>query len=360
MASQASSYFAYVGSRTTRERNARGEGISVYRVDAGTGGWAQVQAVSGLLNPSFLAFDRTGSFLYTVHGDASEVSAFRRDATTGQLSVLNRESTEGKNPVHLAFDATNRWLVVANHITSTLAVLPRHEDGSLGKISDLVALKGKLGPHRVEQPFAKPHQVAFDRQDKFIVVPDKGLDQVFTFQLDPGSGRLAAIATPAPIAREGAGPRHVAFHPANGFAYVINELDSTVTAYRFDPATGALTPFQVVSSLPDTYVGNSRGSEIAVSPDGRFVYASNRGYDSVAVFAVDAPSGRLTPVEWVPSLGKTPRFFAFDPAGKFFSVANEDSDTIVAFRVDRATGKITATGDEVKTGSPVCIVFAPA
>lgn len=360
MASQASPYFAYVGCRTTRERNARGDGIGVYRVDAESGRWTQVQLVPDLVNPSYLAFDRTRNFLYTVHGDGSEVSAFRRDPETGQLGALNRGSTEGKNPVHLAFDATNRWLVVANHITSTLAVLPRNEDGSLGRISDLVALTGKLGPHRVEQPFAKPHQVEFDRQDKFIVVPDKGLDRVFTFQLDPGKGKLAAIAAPAPIAREGAGPRHVAFHPSNRLAYVVNELDSTVTAYRFDPATGALTPFQVVSSLPDTCVGNSRGSEIAISPDGRFVYASNRGYDSVAIFAVDASSGRLTPVEWVPSLGKTPRFFAFDPAGRFFSVANEDSDTIVAFRADKATGRIAATGEVVKTGSPVCIIFAPA
>lgn len=359
MPTTASSYFAYVGCRTTRERNARGDGINVYRVDATSGRWTHVQLVGGLLNPSYLAFDRTKSQLYTVHGDASEVSAFSRDAKTGEIKFINRESTDGKNPVHLAVDPTNRWIVVANHITSTLAVLPRNADGSLGKITDLVTLKGKLGPHRVEQPFAKPHQVEFDRSDKFIVVPDKGLDQTFTFRLDADRGKLAAIEAPAPISREGAGPRHIAFHPSNTLAYIVNELDSTVTAYRFDPASGAVAPFQVVSSLPDTYVGNSRASEIAVSPDGRFVYASNRGFDSVAIFAVGA-GGRLVAVEWTDSKGKTPRFFAFGPGGNFMYVANEDSDTIVSFRVDKASGKISPTGDAVKTGSPVCIVFAPA
>ena len=353
------SYFAYVGCRTTRERNARGEGINVYRVDAGTGRWTHVQLVGGLLNPSFLAFDRTASQLYAVHGDASEISAFRRDARTGMIAFINREATEGKNPVHLAVDPTNRWIVVANHITSTLAVMPRNTDGSLGRIVDLVTLEGKRGPHRVEQPFAKPHQVEFDRTGRFIVVPDKGLDQIFSFRLDADIGKLAGTAAPAAISREGAGPRHIVFHPSNTLAYVVNELDSTVAACRFDAATGAVTPFQVVSSLPDTYVGNSRASEIAVSSDGRFVYASNRGFDSVVVFAVGT-DGRLSAVDWVQSQGRTPRFFAFEPAGNVLYVANEDSDTIVKFRVDKPSGKLLPAGDMVKTGSPVCIIFAPA
>ena len=356
----ASSYFAYVGSRTTRQRNARGDGINVYRVDAASGLWSHVQLVSGLLNPSYLAVDRSRRFLYSVHGDASEISAFRRDATTGQLTFINQETTAGKNPVHLTIDPTNRHVVVANHITSTLAVLPRRDDGSLGKLTDLVTLKGKIGPHRVEQPFAKPHQVEFDRADKFIIVPDKGLDQTFTFRLDADNGKLVAIDAPAPMSREGAGPRHVAFHPSNAFAYVVNELDSTVSSYRFDAGTGALTPFQVLSTLPDTCVVNSRASEIAVSPDGRFICVSNRGYDSVAILAVDPANGRLAHAGWAESMGKPPRFFAFEPTGNFFYIANEDSDTIVNFRVDKASGKLTPTGDAVKTGSPVCIIFTAA
>jgi len=169
--SDLSSYFAYVGARTTKERGARGNGLNVYRVDAKTGVWSHIQLLGDLVNPSFLAFDRTGRFLYTVHGDLSDITAMAIDPADGSLRVINRQSTEGKNPVHLAIDPSNRFMVVANHITSTLALLPRHEDGSLGPVIDLVKLEGKIGPHRVEQPFAKPHQVEFDPSGAFIVVP---------------------------------------------------------------------------------------------------------------------------------------------------------------------------------------------
>ncbi len=351
-------YFAYVGCRTTRERNARGDGINVYRMDAASGRWEHVQLVPDLINPSFLAFDRTKRFLYTVHGDSSEVSGFRIDPATGRISPINRQSTRGKNPVHLAIDPTNRFMVVPNHVTSTLAVLPVGEDGALGEVVDLVTLRGQLGPHRVEQPFAKPHQTEFDPSGRFIVVPDKGLDRVFTFRLDP-AGKLVAADPPSVQTRETSGPRHIVFHPSLPYTYVVNELDSTVTGYHYDPATGKLAPAQVVPSLPETYAGNSRASEIAVSADGRFVYASNRGFDSVAVFSVDPANGWLTAVDYPRSAGKTPRFFALDPTGRFMFVANEESDTIVKFEVDRATGKLTKTDDVVSTGSPVGIVFRP-
>ncbi|MBL8642773.1 MAG: lactonase family protein [Rhodospirillaceae bacterium] len=357
--SQASSYFAYVGSRTTKERNARGLGINVYRVDAKTGRWTHVQLVKDLINPSFLAFDRSGGFLYSVHGDLSDISSFMRDGKTGELKPLNRQSTEGKNPVHLAVDPTNTFMVVSNHITSTLALLPLRPDGALEPVCDLVKLEGKIGPHRVEQPFAKPHQAVFDPSGRYILVPDKGLDRVFCYAIDASRKKLVQAAPPAEM-REGAGPRHIAFHPGGAFAYVINELDSTLVACRFDAATGALAPFQLVSSLPDTFTGNSRAAEIEVSPDGRFVYASNRGFDSIGVYAIDAKTGRVTPVGWQPSGGKTPRFFALDPAGNFLFAANEDSDAIVSFAIDKQRGLLKPTGETVATGSPVCIVFKPA
>src|SRR5262249_17579119 len=258
----------YVGARTTKERNARGDGLNVYRMDNATGGWTHLQLLGDLVNPSFLAFDRTRNFLYTVHGDLSDITAMKIDPASGKLSVINRQSTEGKNPVHLAIDPGNRFVVVANHITSTLALMPREQDGSLGAVIDLVKLEGKIGPHRVEQPFAKPHQVELDPTGQFIIVPDKGLDLVFSYRIDPVARKLVP-APKAAQAGEGAGPRHVAFEPAGQAAYVLNELDSTVTAYRFDRTTGSLEPFQVVSTLPDTFTGNSRASEIAVSPDGR-------------------------------------------------------------------------------------------
>ncbi len=357
-------YFVYVGCRTTRERDARGDGINVYRMNAESGQWTHVQLLSGLLNPSFLALDRSRRFLYSVHGDSSEISAFSINEHTGEIKLINQRFTRGKNPVHLAFDPTNRFVVVANHITtnevrSSVVVLPVDQnDGSLGEVVDLVTLQGKkIGPHRVEQPFSKPHQVEFDPAGKYIVVPDKGLDAVFSLRLDPATGKLNPANPTFVEAREGSGPRHIAFHPRLPYTYVINELDSTVTSYKYDVAQGRLTPFQIVSSLPDTYTGNSRASEIAVSADGRFVYGSNRGHDSVAVFSVDQGTGRLAAVDWTLSQGKTPRFFALDPTGTHMYVANEDSDTIVRFSVNKGTGKLSPSSDIVKTGSPVCILF---
>jgi 6-phosphogluconolactonase len=358
--SEPSAYFAYVGSRTTRERNARGDGINVYRSTGLTGQWTHIQLITGLANPSFLAFDRSKRFLYAVHGDLTDISAFQIDPGTGKLTRLNSVSTFGKNPVHLTVDPTNRWVIVANHLSSTLAVLARNPDGSLGPLADEAKLTGRIGPHRIEQPFAKPHQVVYDRSERFLIVPDKGVDQVFTFTLDAVTGKLSQVPAGTPRARDGSGPRHVAFHPTNAFAYVINELDSTVTAHRFDQVTGKLTPFQLLTTLPDTFVGDSRASEIALSNDGSLLYASNRGHDSVASFAVDSATGRLAPKGWTDTQGKTPRFFALDPAGRFLFVADEDSDRIIPFRADGSEGKLLPAGDPVSTGSPVCIVFAPS
>jgi 6-phosphogluconolactonase len=352
--------FAYVGSRTTRERNARGDGINVYREDAATGRWTHLQLVSGLANPSYLAFDRTQQFLYAVHGDLSDISAFRIEPATGKLTFINSAGTFGKNPVHLAVDPTNRFIVIANHISSTVVLLARRSDGSVGGLADEITLRGQTGPHRIEQPFAKPHQVEFDPSGRFVIVPDKGLDQVFTLRIDASAGKLARVDTGTPRSRDGSGPRHVAFHPTRSFAYVVGELDSTVTAYHFEPTTGQLTPFQVVPTLPDTFVGNSRAAEVAVSRDGRFLYASNRGHDSVAAFSISQNDGRLTSARWTSSQGKTPRFFAMDPAGRFLFVANEDSDNIVPFRVGEQDGGLSASGAVVRSGSPVCIVFTTA
>jgi 6-phosphogluconolactonase (cycloisomerase 2 family) len=356
--SEASASYVYVGARTTKQRNARGDGLNVYRMDNATGAWTHLQLLSDLVNPSFLAFDRSQRFLYTVHGDLSDITAMAIDPANGTLRVINRQSTEGKNPVHLAFDPSNRFVVVANHITSTLALLPRNDDGSLGAVIDLVKLEGKIGPHRVEQPFAKPHQVEFDPSGKFIVVPDKGLDLVLTYRIDVEKRKLVEASKPVQ-AREGAGPRHVAFHPGGKLAYVVNELDSTVTAYHFDPANGALTPFQIVSAVPDTFTGNSRAAEIAVSADGRHVYASNRGNDSIAIYAIDAANGRLSSVGWTLSGGKTPRFFALGASDKLLFAANEDSDTITMFTRGE-DGRIASTDKTVRVGSPVCILFKPA
>ena len=348
--------YAYVGSRTTKERNARGDGISVYTVDQEAGTLALVQVVKDLVNPSFLALNKACDRLYTVHGDKSEVSAFSIDKASGKLTFLNQQSCEGKNPVHLALDPTERFLVVSNHITGTLAVLNVDKEGALGTLNQLLKLEGPLGPHRVEQPFAKPHFNPFDHTGNFVLVPDKGLDRVFSFRFD--DGKLIPADQPFVTTREGAGPRHLAFHPSAPYAYVINELDSTVTTYRFNTKDGSLKPLQVVTSLPSTFTGNSRASEIEVDRSGRFVYASNRGYDSVAAFAIDQATGLLSPVEFMPTDGKTPRFFTLTPNERFLFALNEDSDTIISMAVDPKKGGLSKTGFSVSTGSPVCMIFS--
>ncbi|WP_233272809.1 lactonase family protein [Paraburkholderia acidisoli] len=348
--------FAYVGSRTTRERNARGDGISVYQVDTTTGALTLVQLAKDLVNPSFLALSRNGERLYTVHGDMSDISAFAVDKASGTLTFLNTQSTQGKNPVHLALDPLERHVVVSNHIGASLAVLPVAADGSLLPLTQLVHLEGPIGPHRIEQKQSKPHFNPFDPGGRFVIVPDKGLDRTFSFRFE--NGTLTPAATPFVASREGAGPRHLAFHPGGQYAWIVNELDSTVTSYRYDAATGALAPFQVLSALPETFTGDSRASEIEVDRSGRFLYASNRGDDSIAVFAINAATGHLRFVHAEPTLGKTPRFMTSTPDGRFLYALNEDSDTIVAFSVDAQSGRLTPTGFVAESGSPVCMVFS--
>lgn len=350
--------FAYVGSRTTRERNARGEGISVFRLDQDMGRLELVQLVRDLVNPSYLALDRTGTHLYAVHGDMNEISAFRVEQATGQLEFINRQDTGGRNPVHLAIDPSGRHVVVSNHLGSSLAVLPVREDGGLGERTQLITLDGPLGPHRVEQKLSKPHFNPFDPSGNFVLVPDKGLDRSFSFRFS--GGRLEPAEPAFAEAREGAGPRHMAFAARRGMAYIVNELDSTVTACAYNAETGTLTPRQILSTLPDTFTGNSRAAGIQVDAEERFVYVSNRGHDSIAVFRIDAATGLLEFAGADPAQGKTPRFFTLTPNGRFLFALNEDSDSIVGFAIDRDSGRLQPTGFKLQSGSPVCMVFSAA
>jgi len=239
----------------------------------------------------------------------------------------------------------------------TVALLGIEKDGSLGAPRDLATLNGKPGPHRTEQASSHPHDVVVDPRGRFVLVPDKGLDAVFVFSVDVAAGKLVPADPPSVATRPGAGPRHAGFHPTKPYAYVINELDSTITTYRFDPDRGTLSPLQVITTMPSSFTGNNSTAEIAVAPSGRFVYGSNRGHDSVAIFSVDETTGVLASVGWEPTQGKTPRFIGLDPSGTFLYAANQDSDTIVVFRVDGATGRLKATGRVVAVGSPSTMVF---
>ena len=345
----------YVGSFTGKGRG-HGDGLSVFTRRGDTAPWALLHVLD-VADPSFLAIDRQGRFLYSAHGGGSQATAYAIDAATGRLTVLNTQPTNGVNGVHLAIDATNRFLSLANYASGSLIVLPINRDGTLGPISDHVTLRGEPGPHRTEQTSSHPHHCPFDRTGRYIVVPDKGFDRVFVYRLDSERGKLVEGTPPSVASREGAAPRHVDFHPRLPYAYVINEIDSTLTTYRFEPEKGILQPAQVMTTLPPSYTGNNSTAEVWVAPSGRFVYGSNRGHDSIVVFAVDATQGTLSPIGWHSTKGRTPRYFGLDPTGTHLYAANQNSDMIVIFRVNETTGALIATGEVVTVKSPSTIVF---
>jgi 6-phosphogluconolactonase len=294
-------------------------------------------------------------------------------ARIGSIPLLNSESTGGKNPVHLSLDPGERFLIVTNYAQGTgfalaqaqsdttaipsIAVLPIQPNGSIGPMTDFVELSGKTGPHRTEQPNSRPHHVRFDPSGRFLAIPDKGLDMVFVFRLDSSTGKLIASDTPFATLRESAGPRHIEFHPSLPCAYTVNEIDSSVTQFAWDAARGALSTSRTISSLPPEFHGYNRSAEIAIAPSGHFLYASNRGHDSIAIFEIDRKIGTLTSVGWQSSMGKAPRFITFSPVDDMLYATNEGSDSITAFRVDATTGKLIPAGVAAHTGSPVNILF---
>ncbi len=240
--------FAYVGAFTTPERKGHGGGINVFRVDPASGAWTHEQLLE-VANPSFLTLDRTKRFLYSVHADLDEVSAYAIDTQTRHITALNRQSCGGKNPVHLSIDPSGRWIVTANYSAGSVGMVPIEKDGTLGPRSDLASLPGDPGPNRTQQANSHPHDAVFDPSGRVIAVPDKGLDRVFVFRLDAASGKLTPNDPPFVATRAGAGPRHIAFHPTMPLAYVVNELDSSVATYRFDAQRGNLQPIQIPGGL---------------------------------------------------------------------------------------------------------------
>jgi 6-phosphogluconolactonase len=345
--------FAYVGGYTTPDRNGRGNGINVYRVDPVSGGWDHVQTVGGLENPALFTLNRDGTRLYSVHGGRTLMSAFAVDRATGLLTVLNQVDCGGNNPVDSALDPTERFLVVGNYGSGAVAVMPVADDGRLLEVSQSIALEGEPGPNPKEQASSHPHAVIFDPTGRFVVVPDKGFDRTFFFRFRDGRLNPAGFAPSAP----GAAPRHTTFHPTLPVLYVNNELDSTVTV--FDWADGRVSERQVVSTLAAGFSGHNTTAEIAASACGRFVYVSNRGQDSIVQFVVTPDSGALTYAATFPTGGARPRFFALGPGGKRLYAANQDSDDITVFHVDQGSGSLIPTGVRVEVGSPSAISFVP-
>jgi 6-phosphogluconolactonase (cycloisomerase 2 family) len=354
----AGALYAYAGCYTTARRYARGDGIHVYRVQPETGAWTHVQHVGGLVNPSFLVVRRDQRCLYAVHGDESYATSFAVDRDTGFLTMLNRVETGGRNGVHQAIDASDKFMLVANYGTGNVSVLPVRPDGSLGEQVQVVPLPGLPGPNRIEQASSHPHQVVFDPSGKYVVVPDKGLDRIFIFSFDPATGKLTPTEQGSAVARSGSGPRHAAFHPALPVLFVLNEIGNSVATWYLEAEHGSLRPVQILPTLPADYTGENTAAEIAVSAGGRFVYCSNRSHDSIAMFAADPGTGLLTSIGWVPSRGRVPRFIGFDPSHRFLYAANEQADTMVSWLADSSTGRLTPTEQVVRNASPCTIAFA--
>ncbi|MEP7272604.1 MAG: lactonase family protein [Acidobacteriota bacterium] len=349
-------WIAYVGTYTRQA----GNGIYALRFNSNTGGLTSIGWAGESSNPSFLAVHPNQRFLYSVGENSSgTVSAFSTDLRTGKLSLLNTVSSKGNSPCHIAFDRTGRWLFVANYGNGSIAALPVHRDGTLGEASAFIQHAGfPADPGRQKGPHA--HSVNISRDNRFLVVTDLGLDQTLVYRFDSTTGTLTPNDPPFIKMAAGSGPRHFAFGAGGQFAYVLNEISVTVTALSYDKRGGSLTEIQTLSALPKESSGANSGAEIAAHPNGRFLYSSNRGPDSITVFAVDPKTGLLRAVDWVSTQGKTPRNFAIDPTGAFLLAANQNSNSIVVFRIDQRTGGLTETGRVGDIPFPVSLVFAKA
>lgn len=354
-------YFVYASTYNSRSS----PGIYALRFDTATGKLKPMALAVATLRSSFLAVHPNHRVLYTVNEVSNVngvpgggISAFAIDPAKGELRQLNIVNSGGAGPTHLSVDKTGKALVVANYAGGSVAVVPIGPDGSLKKATTVIQHSGSsVNKDRQEGPHA--HCVVISPDNRFVLAADLGTDQIFTYRLSTLKPSLTPAATPFIKAAPGAGPRHIAFHPNGRFVYVINELASTVAVYAYTPLTGALHELQTISTLPEDFKGTNTAAEVAVSASGKFLYASNRGHDSIAVFSIDAKTGKLATVQTVPTQGKTPRNFAIDPTGAYLLAANQDSSNIAVFKIDPESGQLTA-GDVVEAPTPVSLVFVPA
>lgn len=345
----------------------KSKGIYVSRLEAGSGALSTPQLVAETPNPSYLAIHPTNHFLYAANEvrsfedkETGSVSAFGVDRASGTLTPLNQQASAGRAPAYLVVDKSGRNVLVANYGGGSVAVLPIAPDGTLKPASASVQHTGSsVVPGRQSAPHA--HSLTVDPANRFAYAADLGLDKVLIYRFDAEQGSLVPNDPPFVAVAPGAGPRHFAFHPNGRFAYVINEIDVTVTAFTTDLQGGSLTELQTVSTLPPGQAVETGFStaDVQVHPSGRFLYGSNRGHDSIVVFAIDQETGRLTHVENRSTEGSTPRGFGIDPSGTFLLAANQRSDSVVVFRIDQQTGRLAPTGHTIEVGSPVCVKFVP-
>ena len=359
-ATAGSKYLVYIGTYT----GPKSKGIYAYRYDAAAFQLDAIGLAGEMVRPSFLTLHPNGRFLYAVSelgNDGREngsITAFRIDPASGALTALNTVSSGGGGSCHLVVDKTGRSLLVANYGTGSAAAFAVGADGGLSGPTALMQHSGSsVDPRRQTGPRA--HAVVLSPDNRFVFVPDLGLDRIFSYRLDAATARLTPNDPPFVTVKPGSGPRHFTFSPNGRFAYSLHEMGSMVTAFAYEPALGKLTQLQTISTLPADFHGENNSAEIEIDAKGRFLYASNRGHDSIAVFAVDPKQGTLRAVENVPTQGRTPRNFKIAPSGRYLFAANQDSNNIVIFKIDPATGRLTPTGQVLQVQSPVCVLFVP-
>jgi 6-phosphogluconolactonase len=350
-------YLAYVGTYTTKTSS---KGIYSFHFDAATGQLTAIGIAAETRDPSWVAVHPGGKFLYAANeaGKASTVSAFAVDAKSGKLALLNQIPSLGEDPCYLSFDKTGKYLLVANYSSGTIAVFPILADGRLGEHTAFVKDQGATGPDKERQEGPHAHWIEVSSDNRFAFVADLGLDAILSYRFDASKGSL----TPnkpfflRPLTA-GAGPRHATFSPGGGHFYVLSEINSTVTAFAYAPDHGVFGYLGGVPMLPAGFEGRNDAAEIAIHQSGKWLFASNRGHDSIAVFSIDPANGKLSAAGGFPTGGREPRHFAIDPSGKYLLAENQFSNNIVVFKIDPGTGGLTATGQVVEVPSPVDIAF---
>ncbi|MBI1794953.1 MAG: lactonase family protein [Chloroflexi bacterium] len=350
-----STYLLYIGTYS----GADADSIYIYLMDPVTGMLEFYNGHKAGANPSFLSLTPNGQFLYAVNQlttfqgqPGGAVSAFAINPISGKLSFLNQQPSHGSGPCHLTTDRQGRFLLVANYLSGTLSVYPIHADGRLEIASQVVQHHGQGVAKEQEGPHA--HFVTVTSDNRFALSCDLGIDKVLVYQFDSVNGSL--LTNGEAVLSPGSGPRHLDFHPNGGYIYLINELNSTMTVLTYNIETGTATQIQTLSTLPEGYEGPNSCAEVWVHPSGKFVYGSNRGHDSIAIFAIEAGTGRLRLVGHEPTRGKTPRYFVLDPIGRFLLVANQNSNTVVNFQINTHTGRLSYL-QHIDVPKPVCVKF---
>lgn len=351
----------FVGTYTEPE-GSQSEGMYVYRMDPSSGALTFEAVMKGIVNPAFLAIHPQRGLLYSVNEVRSfagqpggGVSAFSINSVSGELTLLNHQSSHGQDPCYVSIEGTGQFVLIANYSSGSVAMFPIQMDGRLGLATEVVQHSGaSVHPERQTGPHA--HCILPDPANRFALVADLGLDQILVYRMDLENGKLHKHAEVE--GKRGAGPRHLAFHPNGQYVYLINELDSTLTAYRYHTDAGIFEELQTVSALPEDFKDENLCADVHVSPNGKYLYASNRGHDSIVCFIVDESTGRLAYRSYTSTGGREPRNFAIDPSGTFLLVANQKTHSIVTFQIDLATGELLNTGHEVAVSMPVCLKFA--